>query len=430
MNTHIGDIYIIYSKKDKRNINEIKKIITNNYDLILDFLDNKRVIDLTKIDFNTFFNEAVDTTFKNKELVEIYTKKEFISFLNVEYIIRKNNYYSNITLEQKSILSDEIILNLLAYKYYEENGTYDEFKNFLKNKDNIEIINNWLNNNYRWETYNYLVEQITNQVYKNDDLDYLIQDWFNRHRNINDIDYNEDDTEEENEKINDLDLLFKGFLQYINAPYEWLNIYNNLMDRKFIIDKEGNKSELLSRCYLDEDDDEYKIIIYNRNTTKGFFVFIHEFIHYISKYKNERCKNEMISELPSIYYEKEVNDYLLLNGYNTKNLLNIREKDNRIVYNCLYPIYSFVKDEKKFIDDDLNENCDILIDYLIRNYYMILKGFGYLISTYLVDRINESNEQDSNDKMIYVSNNLNQLDINEIMELFNIKVGKKLIKEK
>ncbi len=286
MTINIGVIYIIYSKNDTKNINEIKETIKNNYDLILDYLDNKRVIDLTKIDFNNFFNEVIDSTFKNKGLVEIYTKKEFIPYLNVEYIIRKNSYYSDITLELKSILSDEFILDLLAYKYYEENGTYEEFKNFIKTKDNIEVINNWLKNNYRWETYNYLVEQITNQVYKNNDLDHLIQDWFNRHKEINNIDYNEN--ENENENINDFDSLFKGFLQYINAPREWMYIYNNLIEKNYIIDKEGNKTELLSRCYFDEDEDEFKIEIYNRNTIQGFFVFIHEFIHYITKYKNEK----------------------------------------------------------------------------------------------------------------------------------------------
>ena len=137
MNIHIGDIYIIYSKNDKNNINEIKETIKNNYDLILDYLDNKRVIDLNKIDFNTIFNKAVDSVFKNKELMNIYSKKEIIPFLNIEYVIRKNNYYSEMSLDKKSILSDEIIYNLLAFKYYEENGTYDEFINHLKNKKNI-----------------------------------------------------------------------------------------------------------------------------------------------------------------------------------------------------------------------------------------------------------------------------------------------------
>ena len=419
MNIHIGDIYIIYSKNDKNNINEIKETIKNNYDLILDYLDNKRVIDLNKIDFNTIFNKAVDSVFKNKELMNIYSKKEIIPFLNIEYVIRKNNYYSEMSLDKKSILSDEIIYNLLAFKYYEENGTYEEFINHLKNKKNIEVIDNWINKKYGMETCNYLLDQITNQVYKNNNIDDLIQEWFDRHNNIDNIEYND------NENIDDFDSLFIEFLQYINAPYEWINIYNNLIEKNLIIDKKGIESELLSKCYYDEDDDIYKILIYNRNTTKGFFVFTHEFIHYVSKYKNDRCKNEMISELPSIYYEKELKDYLLLKGYKANNILNIREKDNKFVYNFLYPIYSIIT--KK---EELNEEYDLIIDYLIRNYYMILKGFGYLISTYLAERIHELKDENVKDKMIYVSNNLNQLDIDEIIDLFNIKIGKNLTKKK
>ena len=133
----------------------------------------------------------------------------------------------------------------------------------------------------------------------------------------------------------------------------------------------------------------------------------------------------MISELPSIYYEKELKDYLLLKGYKANNILNIREKDNKFVYNFLYPIYSIIT--KK---EELNEEYDLIIDYLIRNYYMILKGFGYLISTYLAERIHELKDENVKDKMIYVSNNLNQLDIDEIIDLFNIKIGKKLTKKK
>ena len=75
----------------------------------------------------------------------------------------------------------------------------------------------------------------------------------------------------------------------------------------------------------------------------------------------------------------------------------------------------------------MSEFVNKVYDYntieLIKNGFQIINGYQYLLNTILVDNILEKSKTDSTimQKMIEVTNNFNKMNLNKIMELFNIE---------
>ena len=458
MKIQIKDIELVFSENQQQFIDKIKMTIQNNYELILSCLGENKTFDISQDEsnFNDTFYYIVKEVFNNDSNKQAFSDKDFLSAMYIEAMIRRNN----ITITKLNPnMSDEMLSSFIAYKYFELNGTFNDFVEYLKYRNKEEEIFQWLQNVSRWDTYNYLLNNISNSL-KNDDEDYFKQINYiiylflkhsiahNESNNYQNIQY---------PKISDkeFDSLFYNFLNYINAPIKWFNIYNDLKENKLIIVKTGNEDDI-SECFLDEDG-IIKIAISNGDNLKGFYNFVHEFIHYIPTIDNNTFVNKISTlEFPSIFFEKILAEFLKEKGFSTKlieKIANDRKENNYFLCSTLFPLLlalnryinygeltehdmisfylklidiSNPKDSKEIIVDlekKVNAECDSLINLLLNNELLVKNVYQYLIGSYLAELVfNKMNDDNTIiQKMIYITNNLQNISTKNILELFDIK---------
>lgn len=484
------NISIIYDDNIKDNINDIKTIIINNYDLFTKIMGNNKFINLSSINYDNslnidnfyeYFNYIVNSIYNTEEVEKSFKDINVIISFYIEYLIRMNND-SDTYFQPNPELTLEMVETVLGYNYFANKRDFNGFIDFLKYRDNEDKIFNWIKNKYRFDVYNRLLDMTVNSL-KKQEFDFLenISNIVNimLEQIIDDVTNQDYEIIDELPKINNeiIDKYFNMFLKYIKAPKSWTNTYNELKENNLII-YEYNTDDTKTRCFIDRDD-KLKIYIANDGTIKTFCSLVHEFIHYISMKKKVDVKQIAISEFPSIFFEKISFRFLRNQGYSTAIINKIM--DERIDNNCdiytelsslfydmsryinkgnitkeskvefwtnQYKILKNAKDTmiKSYIDNgisltqeeinslniinddfDMNqavlEDCDILINSIIKDGLLIVNGFQYLLDTYLAECIiNKSTNNNLNfDKMIWVTNNLNNLSLKDIVTMFDIK---------
>ena len=480
MKIQIKDIELVFSENQQQFLDKIKMTIQNNYELILSCLGENKTIDISKDEsnFNDTFYYIVKEVFNNDNNKQAFSDKDFLSALHVEALIRRKKYYNTTIVKQNPNMSDELLSSLIAYKYFEVNGTFDDFVEYLKERNNEEKIFQWLQSASRWDTYNYLLS-ITSNFLKTDDEDffkqmnYITSIWFNRV--IDNIQFR-DDSNKDYQKISEkeFDSLFYEFLGYINAPVEWINIYNKLKEKGLIIIEKGNEPDN-SMCFLDNDGIT-KILIGNGDNLRGFCNFVHEFIHYVSRQNGCLSIEKIaISEFPSIFFEKISAEFLEEKGYSSEivnQIINDRDSNNYSLITSMQPLFidliryinygeinknvkmSFyknqiesinrvrrkllkiitdageqIKDPSAFkeikvdIEKDVDEDCDSMIDSFIKEGLLVINGYQYLLDSYLVEQVLNKRNNDNTivEKMINVTNNLGTTSVKDILTLFGIE---------
>ena len=163
----IKDIEILYDFLDETEINSIKKIIDNNYSLILMVLGNTKTISLSKIDredviciknFDDYFKQIVNEVYQNEHTIQQFENEDVLPGLYIEYLMRKSSKDKKTLVESKFNIDDSMLYSFIAYKYYEVNGTFAEFVEYLKGrKDNDQILL-WLQSYNCCDAYNYLLK--------------------------------------------------------------------------------------------------------------------------------------------------------------------------------------------------------------------------------------------------------------------------------
>ena len=480
MKIQIKDIELVFSENQQQFIDKIKMIIQNNYGLILSCLGENKTIDISQDEsnFNDTFHYIVKEVFNNDSNKQAFSDKDFLSALHVEALIRRKKFFNTTIVEQNPNMSDELLSSLIAYKYFEVNGTFDDFVEYLKERNNEEKIFQWLQSASRWDTYNYLLS-ITSNFFKTDDeeffkqMNYITSIWFNRV--IDNIQFR-DDSNKDYQKISEkeFDSLFYEFLGYINAPVEWINIYNKLKEKGLIIIEKGNKPDN-SMCFLDNDGIT-KILIGNGDNLRDFCIFVHEFIHYVSRQNGCLSIEKIaISEFPSIFFEKISAEFLEEKGYSSEivnQIINDRDSNNYSLITSMQPLFidliryinygeinknfkmSFyknqiesinrvrrkllkiitdageqIKDPSAFkeikvdIEKDVDEDCDSMIDSFIKEGLLVINGYQYLLDSYLVEQVLNKRNNDNTivEKMINVTNNLGMISVKDILSLFGIE---------
>ena len=480
MKIQIKDIELVFSENQQQFLDKIKMTIQNNYELILSCLGENKTIDISKDEsnFNDTFYYIVKEVFNNDNNKQAFSHKDFLSALHVEALIRRKKYFNTTIVEQNPNMSDELLSSLIAYKYFEVNGTFDDFVEYLKERNNEEKIFQWLQSASRWDTYNYLLS-ITSNFLKTDDeeffkqMNYITSIWFNRV--IDNIQFR-DDSNKDYQKISEkeFDSLFYEFLGYINAPVEWINIYNKLKEKGLIIIEKGNEPDN-SMCFLDNDGIT-KILIGNGDNLRGFCNFVHEFIHYVSRQNGCLSIEKIaISEFPSIFFEKISAEFLEEKGYSSEivnQIINDRDSNNYSLITSMQPLFidliryinygeinknvkmSFyknqiesinrvrrkllkiitdageqIKDPSAFkeikvdIEKDVDEDCDSMIDSFIKEGLLVINGYQYLLDSYLVEQVLNKRNNDNTivEKMINVTNNLGTTSVKDILTLFGIE---------
>lgn len=465
MKVQIKDIELVFSENQQQFIDKIKMTIQNNYELILSCLGENKTIDISQDEsnFNDTFYYIVKGTYNDASIRRLLYDKFFLLKLYIEVLIRRKNY-SNISIDHNPNITDELLSSLIAYKYFETNGSFDDFVEYLKVRNTEETIFEWLKINQRWETYNYLLNIALNGLKEEDDdflthVTYIISYYSkkalecNKKEKAPKVDYPD---------ISDIefDRLFYEFLNFINAPDSWIDIYNSLKEQKLLIREHG-----VTECFQDEDG-IYKIKLENSNDLFVFCNFVHEFIHYISMKDGFLKTEKLIEEFTSIFFQKIAAEFLTIKGYPNV-IIDIidDDRDSNNYYIVTFPLFfriyadliyyfkngkiekenmmatlqSFFDDESKPSRTDLEKRaddyCDFLIDFFIEE--GLLFGYQYLFDTYLAEQVLNKREQDNTiiKKMINVTNNLGMTSVKDILTLFGIEntlqeeAAKKIIKK-
>ena len=93
MEARVQDIIITFSDKHVQYIDNIKRIIKNNYNLVADYLGNNRIIDISRDEhnFEFTFHNIVCELLRSSTFKLALSDKNFLTTLNLEVLIRKNN---------------------------------------------------------------------------------------------------------------------------------------------------------------------------------------------------------------------------------------------------------------------------------------------------------------------------------------------------
>ena len=447
METFIGDIKIYFSEDQRVVLDELKDIIQNNYELIHKFLGSKKKINLLddESNFNDTFYYIVSSIYNNKRATRLLNDNDFLSEVYVGSLIRKSPILAGSLKEANDIMSDEFLSNVIAYKYFESNGTFNEFVEYLKTRNREEELFEYFKDNNRWYVFNKLLKEFVE--YLKDDDNYYEQN------NKIVMDYVKDSVLNEKTEIDnnypkitdeEFDILFYDFMNYINAPDEWKNIYNHLKDKNLII---KDKSRGTTECFLDNDG-IIKISLENGDNLKGFYDFIHEFIHYVSVSKKGKFLSKIsTAELPSIFFQMILVDYFKEKNFSSNLIYKFeKERDNSNKEMCinLFPILVLLnkymsfgkankddvisfqkllsKDNDESFEEKANTLCDLCTNLLLSN--DLTSAYQYLVGSYLAKTIYDKKTNDNSvvKKMIDITNNLYKLDTNDILRMINIDV--------
>lgn len=483
-NINVKGIDIVYDDSQEELLKSIIPIIENNYDLIFKgFVSSHKYFSLVSSDDPSaicsldFFSDFYETIYQMFREIKDVDTPIFMAGLYSELLIREINIKNDILSSHASLISDEMLNALIAKKYYEMNGTFDEFVEYMKyrEKDSTKRIRMWLRETYRYDTYNYILGELSGYLDKNGfDLfvhnlsDNMFDQMMRRKKN------------REEEKVNlplmstsEIDKVFCDFLDYINAPSSWKENYEYLKQNNFITYSINNSSSNSSMCHLDEEDNEYKILVDYDGSTTGFCSLVHEFVHYVSSSKNEDCL--AISEFPSIFFERIAASFLSTKGYSkdvVEQTIKHRNKNNVEIFIDLSTLFSDVsryrnmgnvsredkynyfirsfelllkaqeeiinrfkeegKEIPKFnkipsiseINDMVDAECDNLILLFLENNLLMIDGYQYLIGTYFTDCIFSSNSCDEAiPKVIAIVENISEFNTESIIQAFNIVVN-------
>ena len=491
----IKDIEIQYNDEQIDKIDYIINVINKNYVLMLEILWTSRIISLIPTNeenvvyiqnFDEVFYNGINKIFNNDDIEKAYNTPNILSGLYIEVLIRKLKIDSNMLVQSNSSISDEMLDALISYKYFEKNGTFLQFVEYLKTRNNSDVIFDWLKNEIRWDTYNFLLE-ITVNFLKENDFDFL--------ENLSDITimmlnqtFNNvvmQDIEKEIElptiSMEEFDNLFNEFLKYINAPIKWKQLYDELKSSGRISFEKQVDDLDTSMCYRD-DNDILRILVSTDGTIKYFCTFVHEFIHYVTMIDSVTLAQFSVSEFPSIFFEKISTQFLKDKGYKVDvidKVIRDRNENNKEIYigiSALFnDIYAFIKggpiskDKKVLFWEDyfraikeireifakmmeeigeqidmsllelpkidipveVDKECDLLIESFIKNGLLVINGYQYLLDTFLADEVLKQTKADSTiiPRMIKVTNELDNINLQNILFEFNIQELKNISKE-
>lgn len=484
----INNIEIRYDDNINCKIDYIKNVISNNYNLFLSMIGESQVISLVPTnedgvvyisDFDKTFYEVVNKIFNNDGNNTLFEIPELLPGLYIESLVRKAASNQRTLVQPNPNVTDEMLYSLIAYIYFLKTGTFSDFVNYLKDKKDINKILNWLQSETRFEAYNYLLEITTNYL-KENDFDFLdnISDITNKM--LNQLMSNIFTQEVENEiqlpsiTTEEFDSLFYEFLQSINAPESWKQMYNDLKERgrisfENLVDNIDN-----SKCYRDENG-ILRLLISTDGTINCFCSFAHEFAHYVTIHDAERPSQFSITEFPSIFFEKLSAEFLKNKGYKVEivdKVIKDRNQNNFEIYIGLSPLFNdilrfikkgpilksdkvelwenqfriiretkeklikkwqengesipdmrFLEQPKVDIDNEVDKECDSYIDSFIQNGLLVINGYQYLLDTYLAEEVLKKCPNDPTiiPRMINATNNLSNMNLTDILIEFDIQ---------
>lgn len=365
---------------------------------------------------------------------------------------------------------------VLACKFFDCKTQFDELSNFLKYRNDKELIFEWLKQTQRFNTYNYLLEIASNYLKEYDFYFFDNLDEIFSKMNEKNFDY-VISSKNSNYKLQKLSLedfenIFFGSLDKIKAPKEWKEIYIDLKNNNRIIFEESKDGKDNSKCFIDNDGIR-KIKVTTDGTVNDFISFVHEFIHYISLQKD--MPPFSLLEFSSIYYERVAAIHLINIGFDENIIKSVIENRNKNNFGKYYDLFGILLDMCRYnkkgniIREDkiellkkateatnecvenlinifleagnptdelqsliikdcdfgkkVDDECDYYIMEFIKNGLLVLDGYQYLTDSYLADSVLEKEDDDDTifDKMVFITENLSDFNIETISKYLGIE---------
>lgn len=458
---------IAYDISEEEKVNEISQFIQNHMFLFANHASGSVNDSINIREFEDLINKIIKSTIMDEEIKKYVESDDFIPSLYLSYLVLMKKQVGSSLIENPKDMNIEMIYFFLSLKYY--NYDIEKIsKALLSNTfDEYDKMISQIKNEHRINIYNYILRSFVNHLGEDDistveylelaiqkikqEYDHYIKKLKSKDGKLNSL---KELTSEE------FDNLFIDFLNYINAPQEWFELYFHLRDNNLIIfeyDKEMDTGSVRRETR----DSDWKIRIISDGTIRTFISFIHEFIHYVSLSQNKKIRVS-IRELPSIYYEIVASNFLKEKGYakeivdstlnrrfltnyellmnQIKNLLDIidfekngptsLEKQVKLFNQIPLPdddselrdiiLKVFKSDTRKIVCDTIDKQ----IDDFSKSSSLIINSYQHLIGCLLAYSVLDQVDRKSSNKiMIDVTNQLGNHSIDSIIKLFGINLS-------
>lgn len=449
-------------------IERISKILNANQLLFSDYKNKTLNVD----DFDTLFDNTLKSILADETFRASLNNKELLPALYIQLLVKKEDITKSTLIPTDNFAKDDILYFFAACKYYNHDTQFRELSTYLKYRNNSEELFTWLKETQRFNAYNYILGIATNYLkttdsYFIDNLSDIIKKVIEYTTNsVIFLKNNKTIDKLPTESFKKLDLMFLDFLKKIDAPSQWLDLYDNLKKENKISFDFSYDGKDYSSCYRDEEGMKIKII--NDGSIKIFTSFAHEFAHYISLQKG--LSKVSILEFPSIFYEKLAANYLIEMGYDETLIQKIiidRKENNLGIFSqlsdllidiCKYNLKGPIKREEKInflkditanlhqeklkiaekykitieenellenigynFEETVDNDCDIKTSIFIKEGLVALDGYQYIINSYLVDELIENNNENTLYNMAYITDNLANLNMNKILKMLNME---------
>lgn len=466
-------------------IERIKKIIKLNEFLFSDYKDKtiSFVEQNTSDDnvvyvnnFDEFFDNLLKQLLNDTKFIFSLNQPELLPALYIQLLVKKESINGETFIQLNDNITDDMLWFVLACKFFDCKTQFDELSNFLKYRNDKELIFEWLKQTQRFNTYNYLLEIASNYLKEYDFYFFDNLDEIFSKMNEKNFDY-VISSKNSNYKLQKLSLedfenIFFGFLDKIKAPKEWKEIYIDLKNNNRIIFEESKDGKDNSKCFIDNDGIR-KIKVTTDGTVNDFISFVHEFIHYISLQKD--MPPFSLLEFSSIYYERVAAIHLINIGFDENIIKSVIENRNKINFGKYYDLFGILLDMCRYnkkgniIREDkiellkkateatnecvenlinifleagnptdelqsliikdcdfgkkVDDECDYYIMEFIKNGLLVLDGYQYLTDSYLADSVLEKEDDDDTifDKMVFITENLSDFNIETISKYLGIE---------
>ncbi len=478
----INDIEIIYDEGSNE-IEKFKIILKNNYALIKKKIGDIKVISFIKCEdekvlyleklldyINNIIKEFLENdniilSFENTSLEEMY-----INFLTRKLDVKEDKRIININPYISNEFFYQLFYYFIGYHYYKEKNDMNSYLDYVKYHNNFNEVIDWFVNKVRFSTSNILLGELISYfdgtfMDNIDEITNLLNNELTK-ENIN----NAITSRKKLEPITrrELDYLFIKFLDYIKAPGSWYKLYNNLKINKNIIYTKTNQDIDKSQCFVDNG--VLKILIDSDDSVRGLISLVHEFMHYVSSVDKSTLGNYAILEIPSIFFERLCAAFLVDNGYSKEiinDILKTRKGCNLLLCMKIGGIYNIIN--KYIKNGPINENDELMsierrintlmqdkktkdafinmykkanltydakdivyrnYDYFIRsiteNGTSVVLGYQYIIGYLLTEKLFDNIDDDMIKKMINVTDNLKKMTLQDLEDIFKVKVLNKL----
>lgn len=480
----MGDINLQYDESIT-DIERIKKIIKLNEFLFSDYKDKTiSFVEQNDCDdnvvyvnnFDEFFDNLLKQLLNDTKFIFSLNQPELLPALYIQLLIKKESINDETFIQLDDNITDDMLWFVLACKFFDCKNQFDELSNFLKYRNDKELIFEWLKQTQRFNTYNYLLEISSNYLKEYDFYFFDNIDEIFSKMNEKNFDYvissKNSNYNFQKFSLEDLENIFFGFLDKIKAPKEWKETYIDLKNNNRIIFEESKDGKDNSKCFID-DDGIRKIKVTTDGTINVFISFVHEFIHYVSLQKD--MPPFSLLEFPSIYYERVAAFHLISIGFDENIIKSVIENRNKNNFGKYYDLFGILLDMCRYnkkgniiredkvellkkateatnecaenliniflkagkpVDDlqsliikdydfgkEVDNECDYYIMEFIKNGLLVLDGYQYLTDSYLADSVLEKEEDDDTifDKMVFITENLSNFNIETISKYLGIE---------